>query len=438
MNFNKFGREVSGWVSVEAGGHIGNLDFAIAPDSAIPERRQTNRDLVTNKLLRASQLQCRIAAVAEKVERAEKTPPSDSRGHLLPQRRQARPVTRLDDATRHPVERNLVVRISNKCRIEACQCFHVAVQPKKDRALFGKDLRILGSDGECFIIYGNRRFVAAQGNEGIAMLAVRLYIRWLDGRGLLVLRDRLLHAAQAPQCVAKAIICLVIIGPDRDRFFIIWNRLFKAPDCAKCVCEIPVSFGVVGLDLQRLFVGSDRFLGAIEQMKHVAEIVVSFRIVRTYREGFLVLRHRLFEPVQRLQCVAKIIVGFGKIRPNDDRFFITANGVRKTFKTGEGGSKELMYVSGALVDPDGAPEEMLRVCESVLLQTQQSKLAQGRKMACIAHQHPLIELFSLTNASLIVQQNRLLKHLLKIMEGQRMHCVTSHRLLAREAEELAE
>lgn len=70
------------------------------------------------------------------------------------------------------------------------------MQPKKGDAFFGKDLRIRGSDGECFIIYGNRRFVAAKGKEGITMVYVRVCIPRRDGRRLLVLRNRLLQAVQ--------------------------------------------------------------------------------------------------------------------------------------------------------------------------------------------------------------------------------------------------
>ena len=48
MNLNEFGGQVGRRVSVEAAGHIRNLNFAIAPDFASAKLWQANRNLVTN------------------------------------------------------------------------------------------------------------------------------------------------------------------------------------------------------------------------------------------------------------------------------------------------------------------------------------------------------------------------------------------------------
>src|SRR5437763_6851510 len=141
---------------VKAAGNVRNPDFPVAPDSPSPKVWEAEGDLVTDVSLGARELQSGVIAVAEQVERFEKTSCGDARRQLLQYCCCSSPVACRDCGVGQRVKRKIVVRIDLKRGIKGCQCFLVAMEPDECIATFHQDFRVLGPKRECTVICDKR------------------------------------------------------------------------------------------------------------------------------------------------------------------------------------------------------------------------------------------------------------------------------------------
>ena len=92
----------------------------------------------------------------------------------MPQRRRSRPIASRNGSRRQPVKCQVVVFICSKRLVEACQRLSVAMEANQCIATPCKNVRVIGPDGECAVVYGNRRFFAVERDKAVAMVDERL------------------------------------------------------------------------------------------------------------------------------------------------------------------------------------------------------------------------------------------------------------------------
>src|ERR1700730_13778779 len=104
------------------------------------------------------------------------------------------------------------------------------------------------------------------------------------------------------------------------------------------------------------------------------------------------------------------VVGFRNIRLESQRSFIMSHGLFETIEAGQGKCEIMLGVSRLFIDSNRPTKKPLGGFKLALLKSNRSQTTERVKMARVCPEDELIELLCLREATLLLQQYRLLKH----------------------------